>query len=96
MAAAMEDDDFTAGSKPTRASGKAKAKANAAPEIVTKACLCCEATCQKGSKFCQLHKRSADAMTYQAKTQSAEAVAVVKAILGDDVRAREEVCLTIL
>ena len=69
---------------------KSKAKAKASGAKTVKNCLCCESPCQKGSKFCQLHKRSADAMTYQAKTQGEEATAVVKGILADDARARQE------
>lgn len=62
----MQADD----SKPAKR-GKAKAKSKAAAKHSNKDCAVpdCDENCRVGSKFCQMHKRSADAMLYQASQQ---------------------------
>ena len=67
-------------SKKPRKKAGGSAKKKAAQVQVVKECLVppCKSSFMKGSKFCKLHKRSADIMYYQAQAQSEEAMKVVK------------------
>ncbi len=95
------EDDFetpdttstAASSSDAKAGGQAKAKAgrrkNTPPVFNT--CLCCEAPRRARKKFCDKHVRSVEAMIYQAKRQGADAEKLMKALLEDDTKARQEV-----
>ena len=68
--------------KPPRGPGKGKEK---------KPCLCCDEPVTSGSKYCMLHKRSAQAMQHQADAQGKEAGDFVRELLSTDATARDEV-----
>lgn len=99
------DDDFEVEAEvvaPMVAASSSKRGAPADPEATRSSkrtaklpCLVldCEAVRSSQCRFCAMHKRSEDAMKYQAKAQGQEAEQMMAQVLADDEKAAHEVAM---
>ncbi len=81
--------------EPSEAGGSARGtKKGKQKEKDVPTCLCCDEPRCKGQKWCKLHKRTADAMLYQAKEQEKTepgAMELYQRVMADESAARQEV-----